>query len=152
MKTIAEFDLLISNEVIGLYLEGERDFLKWREGNYSQACCLSEYRKEFHPLDDEAFGATVTIEMGETARLKPHCVCAIQVPFRVPSNQMVTVFSVQEECEIGEIPAGDYDLVYQVALDEEVSYHLQLVSPSPTSPKFLLHDADLVPGFSGKFI
>ena len=152
MKKIGEYDLLISGEIIGISLEGEDKSLLWGPVNFSQACTLTEFRKEFHPLDDEVFGAKVFVYESETEQKHSDCIFGLCVPLFIPPAQPISVFSQEESFLTKMVNKGNYKLIFQVIMQEEVEYHFLLIPEDLKFPSIFVANTELVPDIPNQIL
>ena len=139
-KSGFRFEIDVSHLQIAIFHAGlENPFNQWTQAHTDQGFSWRPESVSFRPLDDGK--AATYVETVRELALRPDTIRAIQVPFRVPENDLIEIGSIIESRVI-EMKPGTYQLLYQTGFDKQDVMWCEFGFRETEKPTFQILRAD----------
>lgn len=121
--------------------EYDDDECVWTMGNYSQGALVLPGFLMLDPLSQEAFSATVIVRQSEKFSADKRAQRCLQLPLMVEEEAELLLASAGDEEPTGMVlPVGEYTLIYEVCIANDVFYTLTLLKQPCEQAKALKAD------------
>lgn len=137
-----KFDLSISQSRLFVATrEFDDEECVWTMGNFSQGALVLPGFLMLDPLSQEEFSATVIVRQPETFSADKRAQRCLQLPFTVGEEAELLLSSAADEEATGMVlAAGDYTLIYEICVANDVFYILTLLKKPCENAKVLKAD------------